>query len=69
MIKITNKSVDVVVEAHYDHKKDLDSTPVEDTSWEENSNYVQKGLLFFLENKEVGYPWEKKKHIIKIFTF
>ena len=26
MFLITNKSVGVVVEAHYDHKEDLDST-------------------------------------------
>ena len=49
-----------MVDAYYNHKKDLDLFSRDNTNWEENVDYVKKELIFFPENREEGYFWKPK---------
>ena len=46
----------VVIEAHYDHRKELSSITGEDTNWEGKFDYVWKDLASFPDNMEGGHP-------------
>ena len=60
--EVTNKSVDVVVETHYDPREDLDLIHGEDTSCESKPDYARKRLTSFASNK-VGGTLDKQKNV------
>ena len=61
----TNKGVSVVVETYYDSKENPDLIPRKDASWEGKSNYTQKELTFFPDNREEDTLDKPKNYIFK----